>query len=214
MAGLHSKLPLFAFGLTLSSLVLVAVLKDELSGGESPRRTVPTPLSEVDLVGGWIGPVDLAAAGCELIFAPLHTDPKRQSYDAEQLAERLELESGAPFRLEVKAEGRPETSLLLAAARAGELSIRDDEGEVARPLALAAKATGGSSLPIRRVFAPQATLDPELGGRLIFWGRAPGRGAVVVGPDFTWKLSASSVSQNDLPLFVASIATDPRPSSH
>jgi len=213
MAERSLKLPLFVFGLTLSSLTLAAVLRDQLQANPSARTTVPTPSSSVEVVGGWRGPADLAAKGLELIFAPLHTDPKRQSYDAKMLAERLGLDAGAPFRLEVKASHMAETAALLEAARLGAVSIVDASGEAARLLPALVQNPAPGALPILRLFAPDATLDADAGGRLIFWGRAPGSGAKLVATGATWKLSASAVPRGDLPLFVASLNSDLAPRS-
>jgi hypothetical protein len=214
MTGRPSKLPLLAFGLTLSGLFLFVAIRDQLGKSDpGARGAVPTPASAVDLVGGWRGPASLAAEGLDLIFAPLHTDPVRQSYDARILGERLELGKGAPFRLEVHATKKSQIAPLLAAARAGELLVEDTTGRAAELLASRAEHAPRGAQPIAHLFSAEATLDPESGGRLVFWGRPPIRGAVLVGPDFTWPLTPSSVPRADLPLFVASRSSTAAPRS-
>jgi len=203
-----SKLPLLAFGLTFSGLVLFAAVRDQLAGrAADPRSVVPTPASSELGVGGWRGPTSVQARGLKLLLAPLHTGSERQAFDAKVLEERLGLGPGQPFRLEVSVEEGPdcpEFALLEAAARAGELFVEDHDGRAAELLFARAGEVAAGAEPILRLFDPVETTGTERHGRLVLWGRPPGAAARLVGPGFDWRLSEGSFTRADLPLFVAS----------
>lgn len=208
MTERSSKLPFLAFALTFTGLVLVAAVRDLLEQrGQDPRSVVPNPSSAVTDVGGWRGPASLEAEGLRLQLAPLHTASERQAFDAEVLRERLGLGPGQPFRLEVSARAgskSPEFDRLAAAAGAGELYLEDQDGRVGGLLFFEAGAVTDGAEPILRLFDPEETVGLERQGRLVFWGCSPGEGARLSGPDIDWRLTASSLSRDELPRFVAS----------
>ena len=208
MTERSSKLPFLAFALTFSGLVLFAAVRDLLEQqGRDPRHVVPNPTSAVREVGGWRGPANLEAEGLRLQLAPLHTDSERQAFDAKVLGERLGLGPGQPFRLEVSVqEGSksPEYDRLAAAASAGELYLEDHGGRVGGLLFFGTGGVMDGAEPILRLFDPAETVGLERHGRLVFWGRPPGEGARLSGPDIDWRLTAGSLSRDELPRFVAS----------
>ena len=168
----------------LPLLVLVCWVLWVRNGSSSPGTGRASPPAAVEQqTQGWLGALDLGdGARLEARLVSLHGEDRRQDFDRSVLAERLGLDSGEPWLLELlyssgAGGGAPTLSL-------GSLGLLWDAGKL-MPLALKAPvpAEGGVVDPLLSLLA----LPPELppGSRLaaVLWGGRPGQEATLtLGP--------------------------------
>ena len=141
--------------------------------GQSPRMAVELEVAPTPDVRGFGGALEAPDGGVfRARLVPLHARPERQSFEAESLARRLGLESGEPWRLELRWEAGP-------GSNEGSLDpsqlVVSGEGE-ARLAPFDAPGERGDRPydPVAVLFArPESGLAPGHSVQLLLWGSAP-----------------------------------------
>jgi len=194
------------------------LLSPRTPGVSSPDESVAAFTGELERQGGgWLSAT----------LTPLHADPRRQAFERQSMAQRLDLDPGEPWRLTVRWElargagepapgpGRGETGAPLPppGLALGPVEVRDARGQALGSLPAPAAREGEPVSPLRALFAPpQGALRPGQTADWILWGRAPAEGTRLVGlvpqddPDFLaatgfggpFPLRATSVRRGDL----------------
>lgn len=172
-----------------------------------PAESVVAP-SQVELEA-WIAAVPVGGSGArlEVRLTALQGDARRQAFDRDQLAARLGLGAGEPWRLEVRydagersAAGDGET----ASVRLAGAAISDRDGVASRGLDLAGR---GPLAALLRT-PPELELQPGEAIQLVLWGRRPNAapralGLVQAGAALECMLSPVVVPESDVPASVA-----------
>ncbi len=213
-------LPVFAFAVTLWILS---------SGGRGERGT-PTPppggtgVEVIGLAGTLLGE---HGARVEVRLSPLHADPERQRFDAEELREHFGIEHGEPWRLEIAYVGDPARDAadqpVLDLSR---IEVRDADGRAMTGVLDAARVEGLAGDPLAVLLRrSRATLAAGESTQRVLWGEVPGERARVTGlfgaedaplfprTDAATELALSPASlrqDRELALFQAEVARAPR----
>jgi len=104
-------------------------------------------------------------------LGPLHEDPRRQAFDKDALAQRLELPDGEPWSLRLETAGE-----VPGAALEG-VQVLDSEGACLAPiLEGATQREGGVEDPLFGIFQPHELTGDVPGWEVVLWGRPPGPG--------------------------------------
>lgn len=197
------------FWITLTTMFTYMVVSDFMERRPAETRSeVPLPADDRIAVQGWRGPTALSASGVDLILAPLHASAERQAFDAGALAERLALEPGEPWRLEVRALDAQGMAAFTAAAEGGQIELVDADGVAAALMVerVDQAALEPAALPILQLFAGDAPQEQnqQFVGRWVLWGRRPLAACTLVVGSERMGLVPAALGREEIPRFVAS----------
>ena len=173
--------------------------------GTGPPPGVPAVVDPDAMIEGWRTPEGTGVVAAELF--PLHAQPERQAFEAQRLAERLDLEPGEPFRLRL-AQAATEHTIDPAS-----VAVRI---EAATVLAVVRPGPAARRGPLATLLAPPTALDP--GGRvveIVLWGEAPDSQPTLVvqdvsGTELTLELEPLERPRRELPAFLARLDPEER----
>lgn len=178
--------------LPVLSALAIGLFVTERGRAERAPALAPIAVPQAELAA-WSGSVILpSGARLGLRLSPLQPDPRRQAFDAELLARRLDLGPAQPWRLEVALEAQGSAGSVQPVAIAfDDLRVFDREGVVST--ALTTRATSPLATLLRSDAG--ATLESGCTIQLVLWGREPHGSPRVGGIELVSTLDSEAEAQ-------------------